>query len=256
MSAPRVLAVIPARLGSSRFPGKPLAPIQGRPMIEHVYRGTAASSLVSETVIATCDEPIASVARAFGARAVMTGRHHERASDRVAEACAGDSADLIVMVQGDEPMVDAQMIEQALAPLLSDPALGCTNLMAAVSSADERADRNTIKVVTDDRGRALYFSRTAVPSASVPDWQEGVWFKQVCIFAFRRAALEAFTTLPPGRLERLESIDMLRFLEHGMPVQMVLTPAVTHAVDVPADIPVVESLMAGTASARAAGDRV
>jgi 3-deoxy-manno-octulosonate cytidylyltransferase (CMP-KDO synthetase) len=242
----RVLAVIPARMGSSRFPGKPLALLHGRPMIEHVYRRTAACALLDDVVIATCDEEIEAAVSAFGGRGVMTSPSHERASDRVAEVASRCEADVVVMIQGDEPMVQAAMIEAAVTPLLSDPAVTCTNLVAPIRTEAELRDRNTIKVVMAAGGQALYFSREPIPALNQKRFESGSWFKQVCVIGFRRAALARFAALPQGPLERAESVDMLRFLENGMAVHMVPTTIETHAVDTPDDLRRVETLMAGS----------
>jgi 3-deoxy-manno-octulosonate cytidylyltransferase (CMP-KDO synthetase) len=240
----RVLGVIPARMGSSRFPGKPLALLRGRPMVEHVYRRTAMCPLLDEVVIATCDEEIVHSAEAFGARAVMTSAGHDRATDRVAEVSAHDPADIVVMVQGDEPMVQADMVAAAVEALRADPALSCVNLGAAIRSQAELVDPNTIKVVTDRSGKALYFSRSAIPFRGGRVFVPGRWWKQVCVIAFRRTPLREFASMPQGVLEVAESVDMLRFLEHGVPVQVVPTLAVTHAVDTREDLELVESLIA------------
>ena len=243
----RILGVIPARMGSSRFPGKPLAPIHDRPMIEHVFRGTAACRLLDQVVIATCDDAIAVAARSFGARAVMTSSRHQRATDRVAEVSAGDAADLIVMVQGDEPLVRPEMIEGAVRPLIDDASIACVNLVAPIRNGAELEDRNTIKVVHDLAGDALYFSRQAIPHTAGEAVPAGAHLKQVCVIAFRREALVLFAQLPRAPLEIAESVDMLRFLENGIPVRLARTDVETHAVDCPADLAVVAELMAGVA---------
>jgi len=235
----RTIGVIPARMGSSRFPGKPLARIGGRPMIEHVFRRTAACELLDEVIVATCDEEIAAAARGFGARAVLTSPAHERASDRVAEACQADAADTIVMVQGDEPMIEPSMIEAAVAGLRAQPDGVCVNLAAPIESEEEALDPNTIKVAMSRTGGALYFSRSPIPARFAP----GTMFKQVCVIAFTREGLRRFSALPRGPLERIESVDMLRFLESGIPVQMVPTAVRTQAVDTPADLKKVAALM-------------
>ena len=245
MAHERILGVVPARMAASRFPGKPLAPLCGRPMIEHVYRRAAACPLLDEVVIATCDEVVAEAARRFGARAVMTAAAHERASDRVAEAAEGDEAAIIVMIQGDEPMIEPSMIAAAIEPLRADRSIACANLAAEIGTEAELLDPNTIKVVMDAGQRALYFSRQPVPTRSEPAFAPGPWFKQVCVIPFRREALESFRRLPQGPLERAESVDMLRFLEHGIAVQMVRTETATHAVDTPEDLRLVERLMLG-----------
>jgi 3-deoxy-manno-octulosonate cytidylyltransferase (CMP-KDO synthetase) len=240
----RTIAVIPARMGSSRFPGKPLARIAGRPMIEHVYRATAACALLDDVVIATCDDAIAQAAQAFGARVCRTSSAHERASDRVAEACRNETADIVVMVQGDEPMIRPEMINASATGLLDDPSAVCVNLMAPIRSEEELRDANTIKVVVDHQGQALYFSRVPIPSVAIKPFDTAHSFKQVCVISFRRSTLLEFATLPQGPLEQAESVDMLRFLEHGIAVRMVRTDIETQAVDTPADLARVEALLA------------
>ena len=239
----RVIVVIPARMGSTRFPGKPLAPLLGRPMIEHVYHRSAACRDVEEVIVATCDEEIRLAVEGFGGRVVMTSPAHERASDRVAEAAVHEQADIVVMVQGDEPMVRPEMISDAVAPMLAEPGLACVNLAAPIRTREELVDHNTIKVVTARNGDALFFSREPIPTIGSGTFEDGQWFKQICVMPFRREALERFAALPPTRLEVAESIDMLRFLEHGVPVRMVPTGVDTHSVDTPADLALVEDLM-------------
>jgi 3-deoxy-manno-octulosonate cytidylyltransferase (CMP-KDO synthetase) len=240
----RIIGVIPARMAASRFPGKPLALLHGRPMLEHVFRRTAACHLLDEVVIATCDEEIVCAAQRFGARAVMTSSSHERASDRVAEAVETAAADIVVMVQGDEPMIQPSMIDAVVASLIEDPSLGCANLAAPIRSEREFADPNTIKVVRGLDGRALYFSRAPIPAETGAAVSFAHRLKQVCVIPFRRDALRRFTELPRGPLEQAESIDMLRFLENGMRVQLVSTTVETHAVDTPDDLARVAAVMA------------
>lgn len=244
-SARRVVAVIPARMSSSRFPGKPLAPLLGRPMIEHVARRAAMCETLDAVYVATCDEEIRAAAEGFGVEALMTSPAHERASDRVAEAAESFEADVVVMIQGDEPMVTPGMIEAAVAPLFEDASVACVNLARRIVRREDYEDPNTVKVVTDARGDALYFSRSPIPAgAFAPGSPNGVpVYKQVCVIPFRRDFLREFARLAPTPLERAESIDMLRAVEHGRRVRMVLTEAETHAVDTPEDLRLVESLM-------------
>ncbi|MGH7460743.1 MAG: 3-deoxy-manno-octulosonate cytidylyltransferase [Longimicrobiales bacterium] len=240
-----IIAVIPARMNSSRFPGKPLARLLGRPMIEHVFRRTAACNELSDVLIATCDPEIARAVEGFGGRAVMTSPLHERATERVAEAVASrKGADIVVMVQGDEPMIQPGMISAALQPLLSEPQLGCVNLVSALKTLDDVHDPNTIKVVRARNGNALFFSRAPIPSPRNQPFVADQWWKQVCIIPFRRPSLERFAALPPTPLEVAESIDMLRLLEHGIAIRLVPTDIDTHAVDTPQDLAAVEALLA------------
>lgn len=240
----RTIAILPARMGSSRFPGKPLASILGRSMIEHVFRRTAMSRTLAATYVATCDEEIRRAVEAFGGTAIMTSDTHERASDRIAEAMAGLEADIVVMVQGDEPMVHPDMIDEAVAPMLADPTIPCVNLTARIESEEEFASPNTIKVVMKSNGDALYMSREPIPTRFKNDFAALPAWKQVCIMPFRREALIQFTRLAPTPLEIAESIDMNRFLEHGVPVRMVPTRFASQAVDTPADLELVAKLMA------------
>lgn len=236
--------MIPARMGSSRFPGKPLAPILGRPMIEHVYKRTAMSRALSEVYIATCDREIHDAARAFGAPVIMTSAVHERASDRIAEAAAnGIDADIVVMVQGDEPMTYPEMIDQSLAPFEKDINLRCVNLTRRITSEDEFINPATIKVVMDAKGDALYMSRQPIPDRPKNNFNAINAYKQVCIMPFRNDFLQLFSSLEPTPLEIAESIDMMRFLEHGYPVRMIETELDTQAVDTLEDLNRVEDLM-------------
>lgn len=239
----KTIAVIPARMGSSRFPGKPIAKILGRSMIEHIYKRVAMSKSLHATYIATCDEEIRQVAQGFGAQVIMTADTHERASDRVAEAVEKLDADLIVMVQGDEPMTHPDMIDAAIAPFENNPGLGCVNLVRKIDNEADYMDFNTIKVVMNRQNDALYMSRRPIPSLAKSGFVNTETYKQVCIIPFRREILFQYTNLSPTPLEQHESIDMLRLLEHGLSVKMVHTEFNTQAVDTPADLAKVEKLM-------------
>ena len=244
MQKPRIAGVIPARMESSRFPGKPLAPLHGLPMIEHVFRRAKLCAQLDEVYVATCNDEIREAALGFGAKVIMTSAMHERATDRVAEAAEHTEADIVVMIQGDEPMITPAMIETALEPLLSEPSTTCVNLVHRIESQTEFVDPNTIKVVADLNGEALYFSRSPIPNVSIEHTNAKV-FKQVCVIPFRRECLREFAKLSPTPLEIAESIDMLRLLEHGRKVRLVEADVATHAVDTPADLQTVERLMSG-----------
>lgn len=239
----KTIAVIPARMGSTRFPGKPIAQLLGRPMLEHVYKRVALSQALDATYIATCDEEIRLTAENFGANVIMTADTHERASDRVAEAIADIDAELIVMVQGDEPMTHPGMIDAAVAPFQHDPQLSCVNLVRKIDNEADFLDTNTIKVVMNQQGDAIYMSRQPIPTLSKSGFSQTTAYKQVCIIPFRRTMLLEYTHLPPTPLEQLESVDMLRLLEHGYRVKMVNTAFNTQAVDTEADLTRVAKLM-------------
>ena len=240
----KIIAVIPARMGSSRFPGKPLAPILGRPMVEHVYRRTILCKALSDVFVATCDKEIFESVEAFGGKAIMTSASHQRASDRVAEAAAGLDCDVVVMIQGDEPMTYPEMIDESVSPFFNkNEQIDCVNLTAGIKSEEEFEDPNTIKVVMDKNGFALYMSREPIPTRNIKNFDQLSVFKQVCIIPFTADSLKKFTQLAPTPLEEAESIDMMRFIEHGYKVKMVETLSSTHAVDTPADIELVENLL-------------
>jgi 3-deoxy-manno-octulosonate cytidylyltransferase (CMP-KDO synthetase) len=240
----KIVAIIPARMGSSRFPGKPLAPILGCPMIEHVYRRTILCQALNAVFIATCDMEIFKSVESFGGQAIMTSPTHECASDRVAEAAADLDCDVVVMIQGDEPMTHPQMIEESLTPFLNkNEKVDCVNLTARIKSEQEFQDPNTIKVVMDKNGFALYMSREPIPCRHRKPFNQIPAFKQVCIIPFTTAALQEFSKLTPTPLERAESVDMMRFIEHGRKVKMVETSFSTHAVDIPDDLKCVEKLL-------------
>jgi 3-deoxy-manno-octulosonate cytidylyltransferase (CMP-KDO synthetase) len=242
-----IIAIIPARMGSSRFPGKPMANILGKPMIGHVYQRVSQNQQLTQTVVATCDIEIFEYIESIGGRAIMTGSHHERASDRCAEALEivekQDKCvyDIMVLVQGDEPMTHPEMISEAIQPMLPDDTIQVVNLLGKIQSTEEFEDRNCIKVVCDLAGNALYFSREPIPTrAKVTNIPIS---KQVCIIPFRRDFLLQYTRMTPTPLEVVESVDMMRVLEHGLGVKMVPTRYQSYSVDTPVDLARVEQLM-------------
>ena len=234
------IAIIPARLGSSRFPGKPLVKIHGIPMIGHCYYRTRMCNDLSETYVATCDEEIYDYVLSIGGKCIMTSSDHERATDRTAEAMinienkTGIKTDVVVMVQGDEPMTTPQMISQSLEPLLSDKSVNVVNLMSPINNISEFEDPNAVKVVVDAEKNALYFSREPIPSRKKGS-ETVPMLKQVCIIPFRRDYLLKFNNLEETPLEIIESVDMMRILEHGEKVKMVMTDAVSFSVDTEED---------------------
>lgn len=244
-----ILALVPARMGSSRFPGKPMANVDGKPMIGHVFERVARSPLLALTAVATCDQEIYDYVTSIGGKAVMTADTHERASDRCAEALLAlereynTRYDIVVMVQGDEPMTHPDMIGEAIHPMLEDHSVQIVNLLGQIKDENEFLDRNCIKVVCDLQQNALYFSREPIPTRfklhTVP------MLKQVCVIPFRRDFLLQYTRLAPTPLEIAESVDMMRVLEHGMKVRMVPTRFSTQSVDTLEDLRKVERLMQG-----------
>ncbi len=243
-----IVAIIPARMGSSRYPGKPLAKIHGVPMVGHVALRTAMSKTLSGTYIATCDQEIMDYAASINIPGIMTADTHTRCTDRTAEALlkiealTGKRVDIVVMVQGDEPMLTPDMIDDALKPMLDDPKLNVVNLMADIKTLEAFEDPNEVKVVVDKNNNALYFSREPIPSRK-KGVTEVPMRKQVCIIPFRRDYLLHFNELPEMPLEIIESVDMMRILEQGDTVRMVPTDKETCSVDTPADLVQVEKMM-------------
>lgn len=243
-----IIAIIPARMGSSRYPGKPLALIHNVPMVGHVAFRTAMSPLLSGTYVATCDPIIEDYCKNAGIECVMTSDKHVRCSTRTAEALlkieelTGRRADIVVMVQGDEPMVTPDMIEQAVKPLLEDPSVNVVNLMAEMDTIEEFEDPNEVKVVVDQDNNALYFSREPIPSRKKGSDRVPMR-KQVCVIPFRRDYLLKFNEMNESPLEIYESVDMLRILEHGEKVKMAPTHVRTWSVDTPEDLARVTRLM-------------
>ena len=243
----KILALIPARMGSSRFPGKPMANILGKPMIGHVYDNVKKNNLITEIAVATCDDEIYNYIESIGGRAVMTLDKHERASDRCAEALLiieqedNIKFDIVVMVQGDEPMINSDMISEAVSPMLDDSKILITNLLGKIESKEEFEDQNCIKVVCDLNSNALYFSREPIPTRSKIN--EIPMGKQICVIPFRRDFIIEYNELEPTPLEIAESIDMMRILEHGLNIRMVPTNYNTYAVDTLDDLKKVEKVM-------------
>src|SRR3989339_767619 len=244
----KIIGIIPARMESSRFHGKPLAKIRDIPMVGHVYFRSKMCKSLTEVYVATCNREIVSYVESIGRKPIMTANPHERASDRTAEAMlkiekeAGHKMDVVVMIQGDEPMVYPEMIDMAIKPMLEDSTIQVVNLMAPLKSREEHEDINEVKVVVDLKGFALYFSREPIPS-----WKKGAknvsMYKQVCIIPFRRDFLIKFNELTPTPLEIIESVDMLRILEHGYKVKVIPTELETYSVDTLVDLKKVETLM-------------
>lgn len=243
-----IIGIIPARMGSSRFPGKPLKPICGIPMVGHVYYRATMSKTLSSVYIATCDTEIADYIRSIGGSVIMTKDTHQRCGDRVAEALLkieeseGKKADIVVLIQGDEPLIHPDMIDEAIDPLLKDKNIVISNLLGDILTDEEWRDPNEVKVVVDQNGFALYFSREPIPSNR--KWNAKIPMKkQICIIPHTRGFLLKFNELEPTPLEKIESVDMMRVLEHGYKVKMVPTKHEVYSVDTPEDLKKVEQIM-------------
>jgi 3-deoxy-manno-octulosonate cytidylyltransferase (CMP-KDO synthetase) len=250
-----IVAIIPARFGSTRLPGKPLSDIHGKPMIQHVYERARRARGLERVLVATDDERIAVAVRGFGGEAVMTSRDHETGTDRLAEAARATDAAIVVNVQGDEPMLDPSAIEAAVQPLLREPQLEMATLSLPLLKLEEMLSPSVVKVVADARGDALYFSRSPIPFVRLPGADaraaaeqavaSGLARKHVGLYVYRREALLRFAALPPSPLERAEGLEQLRALANGIRIRVV--PAEGDAgvaVDTPEDLDRVRALMA------------
>jgi 3-deoxy-manno-octulosonate cytidylyltransferase (CMP-KDO synthetase) len=235
-------------MASSRFPNKPLVKILGMPMIGHVYYRSKMCPSLSDVWVATCDKEIVDYIESIGGKAVMTADTHQRASDRVAEAILRiekitcNSVDYVAMIQGDEPMLNPLMIDELVAPIRINPDLQITNLIAKIDSLEEFENENVVKVVRDRQDYALYFSREAIPSRRKYLGDVSMW-KQLGVILFSRTALLEYAQMTPTPLEIIESVDMNRFLEHGVRIKMVPTANRIFGVDVPEDLKTVEQLL-------------
>jgi len=238
---PMITVIIPARMASSRFPGKPLVSILGLPMVEHVRRRALLAHGIDLVVVATCDESIKASVESCGGRAVMTKDTHERCTDRVEEAMQMLPGDIVVMVQGDEPLLIPEAISQVVQPLLDDPELEITNLLSPLESSEDYGNPNIVKAVCDLNGNIIFLTRAPVPffrhQIVVPV------YRQTGIMAFCSAFLPYYSELPETALEKAESVDMLRILENGIRIRGVITQYSTNGVDQPGDVPVIESVL-------------
>ncbi len=234
-----ITIVIPARMASSRYPGKPLIEIMGLPLIEHVRRRALLAKESHLVVVATCDESIKAAVEQAGGKAVMTKDTHERCTDRIEEAMEKLPGDIVVMVQGDEPLLMPGAISAVVAPLLADETLPIVNLLSPLESMDDHANPNIVKAVCNLKGEVIFFTRS-----SIPFYREQIKvpvYRQTGIMAFRKEALNKFSALPETSLERAESVDMLRAIEHSMRIAGVVVDYVTIGVDRPSDVALIES---------------
>jgi 3-deoxy-manno-octulosonate cytidylyltransferase (CMP-KDO synthetase) len=243
----KVIGIIPARLDASRFPGKPMANIHGMPMVEHCYHRTKLTPGISSVFVATCDDEIANHINAIGGNSIMTSTSHTRATTRTAEAMQiiedrfAEKIDIVVMVQGDEPLIKSETIAETLSHF-EDPSVNIVNIMSRLDSFEDFIDKNNVKVVVDYNSDALYFSREPIPSP----WK-GIenlsMYMQTGIIAFRREALLKFNSMDETTLEQMESVDMNRVIEMGGSVRMVATEFKTIGVDTPQELKNSEELM-------------
>jgi len=244
---PKVVAIIPARYHSNRFEGKPLALINGKPMIQHVVDRAMQVSLLSMVVVATDDRRIAEVVEDFGGKVVMTGSNHASGTDRLAEAAELleiDEQDVVVNIQGDQPLFAPEVIEQVAGPLLADPALHMSTLIYKIIRPEEINDPNHVKTVFDCHLNALYFSRSPIPFQRNPDEPvKPTYYKHLGFYAYRKGFLLTFVGLPEGEWERFEKLEQLRALEYGYSIRVVETRHDSIEVDTPVDAQRVEKFL-------------
>jgi 3-deoxy-manno-octulosonate cytidylyltransferase (CMP-KDO synthetase) len=248
------IAVIPARYESSRLPGKALAQIAGRPMIEHVYRRAAAAKSISAVIVATDDLRIHHAVQAFGGDSRMTSPDHQSGTDRIAEVARSLPCAVVVNVQGDEPLIDPAMIDEAVAPFSDAPALLMSTLRRRIEDEADRANPNVTKVVVDREDFALYFSRAALPFTRDGGRPAPAW-RHVGLYVYRRDCLLQLAALPPTDMERAEGLEQLRALEHGIRIKAVETRFNSIGVDTPDDLARVRALFADGTVGFAAHER-
>lgn len=234
---PRIVGIIPARYASSRFPGKALAELAGKPMVQHVVERSARARLLDEVLVATDDERIADAVRGFGGNVRMTSPAHPSGTDRIAEVVHDLSCDLVVNIQGDEPLIEPSVIDAAATPLAADAGIEMGTL-ARPMGREEAVDPSRVKVVLDRQGFALYFSRSRIPyiREDVPPPVERPYLLHLGLYVYRRDTLLRLAALAPTPLEGQERLEQLRALEHGIRIRVVITEHPSFGVDTPADL--------------------
>jgi 3-deoxy-manno-octulosonate cytidylyltransferase (CMP-KDO synthetase) len=237
----KAVGIIPARWHATRLPGKPLAEIAGRPMIQHVYERACQAASLAQVVVATDDERILAAVQSFGGEAVLTSPEHRSGTDRAAEAAEPLAADVVVNIQGDEPLIDPHAIDSLVAPLESELELSMTTLAVPIRSAEEIEDPGVVKVVIDHRGYAMYFSRYPIPFYREDG--AGERLKHIGLYAYRADFLQAFSRMAPTPLEQAEGLEQLRALENGERIFVVLVDHDAISVDTPEDLARVQAIM-------------
>jgi len=243
----KAIGVIPARYASARLPGKPLADIAGKTMIEHVYHRALAAKSLSAVYVATDDARIYDAVLAFGGNVVMTRLDHRSGTDRIAESVENLDVDVVVNVQGDEPLLDPAEIDLVVAPFVARPELVMTTLAVPIGDPRDIADPSVVKVVTNLRGDALYFSRLPIPYYR--SGESGERLKHIGLYAYRRDFLLTYASLPPSPMEQMEQLEQLRVLENGYSIHVVLTHQDAISVDTPEDLERVRAIFAGEPAA-------
>jgi 3-deoxy-manno-octulosonate cytidylyltransferase (CMP-KDO synthetase) len=235
------IGIIPARFQSTRFPGKALAVLSGKPLIQHVYERSALARTLSKVIVATDDDRILSAVKKFGGEAVLTSPSHPSGTDRVAEVARGMKAEILVNVQGDEPLVDPRNIDALVEELRRDPAAEMATLRSPIRKPEDLENSNVVKVVCDLAGNALYFSRAPIPRRG-PGQVDGA-YRHLGLYAYRRATLLEFSSASPGNLERMENLEQLRVLENGRKIRVLDAVGESMGVDTPRDLELVQELL-------------
>lgn len=244
---PRVIGIIPARYASTRFPGKALADLAGKPMIQHVYERARGARTIERVLVATDDDRIFRAVGDFGGEAVMTRADHPNGTSRLAEAVAACDVDIVVNIQGDEPLIAPEAIDAAVAPLAQDPAIPMSTLRARLSPPHDLHDPNLVKVVVDRDDFALYFSRAPIPFVRDQGEAEAIPYYHIGMYVYRKDFLLQYAAMPPTPLERAEKLEQLRVLENGYRIKVVETAHHPIGVDTPQDLEHVRRLLESSA---------
>jgi 3-deoxy-manno-octulosonate cytidylyltransferase (CMP-KDO synthetase) len=238
----RTLGVIPARYGAQRFPGKPLAMIAGKPLVQRVYEQAAKAQSLDKLIVATEDTRVLEAVEAFGGDAMLTSPQCATGTDRVAEVARAIDCELVLNIQGDEPLMRPEMIDQLVAGMLEEPDCVMGTLARKINAPEQIANPNVVKVVIARTGNALYFSRSAIPFVRDAGG-EATFYKHLGIYAYRREFLLKFVELPASELEKAEKLEQLRALENGYPIRVWITPHDSIGVDRPEDVELIEKVL-------------
>ncbi len=242
----RAVGVIPARWASTRFEGKVIAPIHGRPMIQHVWQRCKHSRFLEDIIIACDDERVLKTAQEFGAKAVLTSRHHASGTDRIAEAVRDINAEIIVNIQADEPLIHHNVIDDLVCAIRDDETVSMATVVKVMDTMAEANNPNVVKAVIDGKGYALYFSRSVIPYDREKKGLDKIsYYKHLGIYAYRKNFLVAFSKMPRSPLEEAEQLEQLRALEAGVRIKTVVTDQETIGVDTPEDLAKVEAILNG-----------
>ena len=241
MNKKKVIAIIPARMGALRFPGKPLVKILDLPMVEHVRRRVLLCEVIDEVYVATCDDEIKTAVERYGGKTIMTAKTHERCTDRVEEAVKNLDADIVAIFQGDEPLFVPPAANQLISPMLQDSSILCANLLSFIKDEADLHDQDIVKVVLDQKNYIKYFSRAPIPFLRVR--KKYPWYRQTGISAFKKDFLNKFSRLSPTPLEITESIDFLRIIEHGYSIYGVVFEQKMYGVDQPEHVRQIEHIL-------------